>query len=288
MILQQNNHRSGTSQSLDDANEKSSQQEQEGSINLKNDVREAEESTSNDKHPQTPFALHCNKSATKVSSSHNQKHNTISRVFQKASSKFMMRDEDSLARSSKSLPRDSCKAGNVESIKSFFEEYQTSAAAMLRKSRTLLKSTQNVLKAVSKTGFGHSASDDKQAYALASDAEVGQSTSSKKNDFLRFKNNIKSRVGKTLKSLENVTSPDEHKSKDCETSKPKIVLVSATHTTQNRSDINDREIVVEVTKEEKDAKQSQDLDRLDPEATEEIDGRPSSEVWGNNVSISRQ
>ncbi|KAL0270459.1 UNVERIFIED_CONTAM: hypothetical protein PYX00_007867 [Menopon gallinae] len=192
----------------DDDEGKNTQQIVAGSKLFGNEKKAAEEpATRNDESPQIPLAV--NQSTTGVNVGHSQKHNTISRVFQKASSKFLMKDDESFVRSSKSLPRDSGKSGNPESIKSLLDEYQTSAAAVLRKSRSLLKNTQNVLKVVSKTGFGHS--NEKQH----SDSNVGamdqSSSSSKKNEFLSLKDTIKNKVGKTLKSLENITSSDDRK-----------------------------------------------------------------------------
>lgn len=150
----------------------------------------------------------------------NKKHNTISNVFRKASNKFMRKDSDSFVRNAKSLPRDTSRLhfslSGAESIKSVLDDCQSSAANVIKKSRSLLKNTQSLLKTFSNSRFGDDAANMEKRKSTSCeielhDAEGRPSTSPKKEDLPRSKSSIKSIIMKTFKSSDNLTTPADNR-----------------------------------------------------------------------------
>lgn len=150
----------------------------------------------------------------------NKKHNTLSNVFRKASNKFMRKDSDSFLRNAKSLPRDTSKLhfslSGAESIKSLLDDCQSSAANVIKKSRSLLKSTQSLLKTISHTKVSDDAANMEKRKSTSceielKDGEDRPSTSPKKEELTRSKSSIKSIIMKPFKSSDNLTTPADNR-----------------------------------------------------------------------------
>lgn len=148
-----------------------------------------------------------------------QKGGTLGSVFRKASNKFIRKDSDSFLRNSKSLPRDTSKLNlkltGTDSIKSIIEDCHSSAVNMVKKSRSLLKNTQSLFKTISQTKFSDlsvHAQEKKESSCSQlelNDLEKKASTSSRKEDLLKTKSFIRSRVSKTFKLFDSSGSSDK-------------------------------------------------------------------------------